>query len=761
MSQHEIPGEGKSPASTHGITTSIAWITPRRAALIVAILSFILYILTMNRTFGFVDKGELVAVGSTLGIAHPTGYPTIMLLGYLFTKILPMRSVLALNTMAALLTAIGAGMFTLLVDDLIARAASLAPRGQANVKQGAKGKGAKKESGKKESGKRDASRSILADRYPLDAAVRALYAGLGGLFLACTATWWNQANGFEVYSLHALMMPLVSLLFLRYVDEEREREASASSDDARGMKGIGFTRRGFWFALALGLSFTNHLTTVLLAPAFLVYYFWSLRLNARAFYRLLFLAPPFILGLLPYIWLPIRASMHPQFNWGDPSTLTDLMRHVTGSIYQTYMFEGLKNDMVAIFGNTPGLVVIAILFIVLAAILIGLARINGWLSAGAGIAMAIMAYIVMMNRYKVFNEQTKFFLGNLPAEVAYIGLALALFGAVTLALRSPMLATWTALLFMTCILYSGHYDIMEIGPYYMTAIFAVGIWCTLGLAWLHGQFGARPVLALGAVLVALNCWTNFEASDESGNTLVEDMTVNILEGLPKNSIIFSGQWDFWVAGSFYMNGVEKVRPDVLVIDPELLRRRWYVDELTYLHPEFMRTVTAEAENFKKEVYKFDNDLAYDPNMIQSAYVGLMNAMIDRNIAQRPVCVTGEVDPAIGARYVRTPYHLTLRLMPDTSYLPEEFPRYRFAFWDHRIDGYTAKTYELYARSALARALYEGQYGRDSLAMRYYNLSLGFDPGFTLKEIPSLPLNSEEQVTGMMGFFEQVRGMKRQ
>ena len=62
-------------------------ITPARVAAAVALLAALLYLVTMNRTFGFIDKGELVAVASTLGIAHPTGYPTIMLIGFLFTMI--------------------------------------------------------------------------------------------------------------------------------------------------------------------------------------------------------------------------------------------------------------------------------------------------------------------------------------------------------------------------------------------------------------------------------------------------------------------------------------------------------------------------------------------------------------------------------------------------------------------------------------------------------------------------------------------------
>jgi hypothetical protein len=670
------PSTGLQGPSETAASPRAELITPGRVAVAVALLATMLYLVTMNRTFGFIDKGELVAVASTLGIAHPTGYPTIMLIGFLFAKLLPLRPVLALNAMAALFTAAGAGMLALLFDDLLGRI------GAARVTVSAKGKGKGRDATKRS--------PEAAPATAIDAGTRALLAGLAALFVACTATWWDQGNGFEVYSLHAVMMPLVTLLFLRWVDEERERDA------------VGFTRRGLLFALALGLSFTNHLTTILLAPAFLLHYFRTFGIgNARAWKRLLYVAPGFLLGLLPYIWLPIRASMGPWFNWGNPSTIEAFLNHVRGKQYSVWMFAG---------GD-------------------------------------------------VFMQQSRYFFGGLPGELAYAGVVVTLLGIVHLALRNLGLSLLAALLFIACILYSGNYDIMEIGPYYMTAIFAAGIWFAAGLAWLHERFGRSVALGAASLLVVANCAANFQEGDESGNRLVEDMTVNMLTTLPKNALIFSSQWDYWVAGSFYMQRVEGMRPDVMLIDPELLRRVWYLDQLAHDYPAFMARIAPEVEAFRKEVYKFDHDLPYDPATIQGTYIGMMNAMIERSIGERPVCLTSEVDQAVGARYVRTPYYLSLRLMPDTSYLPQEFPSYRFSFWPGRISAYTAKTYQLYGASAVARMIYEARSGHPDLARKYHDLALGYDPGFTADRIPSLPLGSEDGVRDMIGFFDRVRGMR--
>ena len=59
---------------------------------------------------------------------------------------------------------------------------------------------------------------------------------------------------------------------------------------------------------------------------------------------------------------------------------------------------------------------------------------------------------------------------------------------------------------------------------------------------------------------------------------------------------------------------------------------------------------------------------------------------------------------------------------------------------------------------------EAAHWRPILRMQLSNsssdeLALGYDPGFTADRIPSLPLDSEDGVRDMIGFFDQVRGMR--
>ncbi|MCE7933448.1 MAG: DUF2723 domain-containing protein [Chlorobi bacterium CHB2] len=745
------------------VTLSQRLLRPTSVAAVVAAITFTLYLLTLNPSFGFVDKGEMAAVASTLGITHPTGYPTLMVLGYLFTQLIPVREALALNILSALLTAAGSGVMTLLFHYLATNASLAANHRAAGItapptEQRRSKRSEKREKSAKRSSGVDANlaAAATAEAAPPGDPFAGLLAGCAALLTGLTATWWNQGNGFEVYSLHALMLPTIVLLFFRYLDHEE----SQAADDAP----IAFSRRGWAFSIAVGLSFTNHLTTVLLAPALLALFFARLGFSVATFHRLLLLVPGFLIGLLPYLWLPLRASMEPMFNWGNPVTAQMFFRHITGQQYQIWMFSkdpGIWYQQSMLYlGNLPAeLGYVGLLVAALGAYWWGKRDLR-WVGLALAIAglCTLVATAAMLPTIADPPVQVS---NPIKWSVAYI--IIATIGGWFLARRGAPVVALAVLLFGVCLIWSSGYEIMEIGPYYMAATFGVGILLLGGVLALREWLGNRVLLPLGGLLVAITIATNFHQSDERGNTVVEDMTFNMLNTLPKNALILSQQWDFWVAGSFYLQSVENVRPDVLVIDPELLRWSWYIKQLQHNHPEFMKMVQPEVDRFMKplrqfeaDADKFNADKDYKRAEIEAAYVGLLSAMIEKSIPHRPVFVTGEVRTDISARWRHVPYYLALRLMPDTTYLPQEFPNYRFKHWEGRIDSYTAKAYELYARSALARFIYERARGHADLARRYADLAVSFNPNWDPENIPDQPMNGEDQIKGMNGFFLELQ-----
>ncbi|MBP1691863.1 MAG: hypothetical protein H6Q32_1215, partial [Bacteroidetes bacterium] len=247
----------------------------------VALAALVVYATTLSPTVGFIDSGELVTVASTLGIAHPTGYPLFSMLGWIASHLpLGREEVVRLNAMAAVFTA-GAVFFLFLCAY---RLVSLIGRRM----QGAK--------------KMD------------DVLLLSTSAG-GTALLAFSETFWRQAVAVEVYSLHLFLLGAILLVFLRAHEERLP---------------------GFWYAAGflLGLSFTNHMTTILLLPGVLFLYFadgpagrlrWSMFLKSIGF---------FMLGLTPYLYLPLRAMASPVMNWGNPADLERLIWHISGKQYR-------------------------------------------------------------------------------------------------------------------------------------------------------------------------------------------------------------------------------------------------------------------------------------------------------------------------------------------------------------------------------------------------------------------------------------------
>ncbi len=144
----------------------------------------------------------------------------------------------------------------------------------------------------------------------------AVGAAFAAAALATSSALWRESASAEVYTL--------SLLFLALL--------LAVSPERRGE-----TRRVFLFSFLAGLALTNHLSLVFLLPVLALRAVFAAGVSRwTAVSSALF----FLLGLTPYLYLPVRASLDPLWNWGDPSTLDRFVAHVTGYGYWGYLGEG-------------------------------------------------------------------------------------------------------------------------------------------------------------------------------------------------------------------------------------------------------------------------------------------------------------------------------------------------------------------------------------------------------------------------------------
>lgn len=601
-------------------------------------LALAAYLATLIHGLDYADNGELAAVAWTLGIAHPTGYPTITLIGHLFARLLPLRPIVSLNLLAALLTAASAGALVLLFDELLRELDS-------------------------------------EERAP----ARAALAACAALAAAFAGTWWDQSRRFEVYSLHTLLMTLTTFLFLRFVHRGRGGRA---------------------FAFSLGLAFTGHLTTFLLAPAFLAYFALARGFPFREIRRLVGLAPWFGLGLTPFLYLPLRSAAGPRFDWDAPHTLAGFVRLLTARDY------------------------------------------GAWLFTDSG----------------TFLPQWSYFFRRLPAETGYLGLAAATIGIVWMAARAPRLAALAALLFATSIVFAGGYGIPDIGPYYLTAMLAFGLATAAGLGWTLRRFGARVALATGVAVATLTLVVNLPRQVPEPGSAVEDLARDLLEPLPARAVVLTSEWDPWMAGSFYLQEVENLRRDVTVVDAEALGRPWYLGELRRRAPDLCARIEPEMGRVLALAATSRGGYAEASAEAEAAYRALLDALVATSRRDRAVFVTRDEARRLEPRFRVIPEGLAFVVAAGSSDRPLTPPRWRFRPERSRRDVYGALTCELYARGALDRAYYEAGRDRDSLALRWLDLARSFDPGWRADQVAPQPWGARDMLGRSLGFFDALRGV---
>ncbi len=516
------------------------------------ILSFVVYLITLAPDVYFTDSGELASVASSLGIAHPTGYPLFTLVGHLWSGLLPWSPVYNLNLMAAVATAISACFIFFASYELVSNLSLKKKVGQ-----------------------------LVTD---LDDLLLSLFVSLGYSFALTT---WKQATSVEVYSLQLVIISLYLYLVIKaYFTKE---------DSARLLIAAGFT---------LGLGFANHLTSFMLIPAGLIVLF--AKTNKRDRWKLLgFVVGATLVGILLYLYLPVRSSQSPEFNWGAVHRSFDkFWYHVTGAQYQVWMFS-------------DG---------------------NAW------------------------KENFKLFFSLIPSQLTWIGVLFLVYGLYVSFKQSRTMFYVLISTLLLCVFYSLNYSIHDIDSYFVTAYVAMFLFLLIGAKQLILK--QKNLIYLFAFVPLFNLYSNYTESDLSTDYSVSEYERLVTESAEENAIIISAQWDFWVSARWYKDKIEEERQDIALIEKELLRRTWYLGTMEQWYPEISDKCDNKLELFAGQLEKFESNQAYDPRLIQEYFVEMLNCFIETNIDHRPVYVTFDIlqtDPDIGKGYVKIPEGFLIRL----------------------------------------------------------------------------------------------------
>jgi hypothetical protein len=601
---------------------------PWLVAVATGAIALVVYLVTLAPSIPPGDSGDLITSAVVLGIAHPPGYPLETMLGHLFT-LLPFGSpAYRVNLMSALFDA-GA---IALVAFLIARVAA--------------------HGFDERSERRGRSVAIVA-------------AATGALLLAFSTQFWLYSVVAEVFALNNLFA--AGLLVLGYIWYRQPT-----------------LRWALWsFFLVSGLAASNQQTIVLLGPGLGILLIAGIRrrtqggswlLDPSLLREILIGAGLLVVGLLPYLYLPIAAAGDPPLNWGNPQTLDAFIRLVTRADYGGVQFfasgahGSVLDNLAVFFGYLPdafgaGACVLAVagMWALRRARVVGLALVVSFLVAGplfmvyanpplpAGLARGVVARF--------------YILPSVPfAVVAGLG-AFEILSAVQLVFASARVRR---------------------------------------LAPLVAGAAAVVLLALPVTAAAAH-WTE---ADQSGNYLTRNLTEDLLRPLEPNAILLT-VGDVSIQGSWYIQHAESYRPDVTVVAVPLLASAWYVQQLHRQHP----------------------DVVIPPGPFDAANSADIGKLVDANIAHRPVYYVGPLGGKLPAGYDELRVGFARKMVPKgqgpdpfayaRAHLAElesfKFPTRTYAAWTWEAsesDSYSTVAFDIAnALETVDRAQAEAWYRR--------------------------------------------------
>lgn len=251
-------------------------------AVVVGVGFFLLYVFTLAPDVLAADSGELQVVAAQLGVAHPPGFPLYTLVAHLFVRLLPFVSpAYAVNLFSAATSAVTA-VVVFLAGYLITR---------------------------------DRIVSLIAV-----------------VSLGTATTFWSQATTANVRSLTGLFAALILFALLAF-RHEGARPKSGAPDR--------------WLALGalfMGFGLTHHVSLLFLVGVGLVFILIVDPTFIRTPKRWLRPLLAGLVGLLPLLYLPLRASADARGASPALATWQGFLEHVLASGFRGDLFYYLAPE---------------------------------------------------------------------------------------------------------------------------------------------------------------------------------------------------------------------------------------------------------------------------------------------------------------------------------------------------------------------------------------------------------------------------------
>ncbi|XP_030308366.1 transmembrane protein 260 [Calypte anna] len=360
------------------------------------------------------------------------------------------------------------------------------------------------------------------------------YAGgilAAGVFSFSRLTWqWSITA--EVFSLNNLFVGLLMALTVHFEEASTAKERSKISK-------LG--------AFCCGLSLCNQHTIVLYLACIVPWVLTQLfRKTELSLGHLLKLGLCFLAGLLPYLYLPASSYLNQaRWTWGDQTTLHGFLTHFLRKEYGT--FNLAKSE--------------------------------------TGSSM---------------REMLVFQLVQMKSELSLPVLVLALLACVSTALqtklqKSPVIWLFAGMLCLYSLFFAWRANLDVTKPLFLGVVerfwlqsnMVVAVLAGLGLAMLTSLGsavleGSRVVPWLeqlsALLLVASQIWANYSTCDQSNNYVVDKFAKNLLSSMPMGAVVLL-RGDLPGNALRYLHYCEGLRPDLTLVDQEMMTYEWYLPKL--------------------------------------------------------------------------------------------------------------------------------------------------------------------------------------
>jgi tetratricopeptide (TPR) repeat protein len=537
---------------------------------------------------------------------------------------------------------------------------------------------------------------------PLMVAAPAMGAGL---LLAFSRTLWSYATITEVYALNALLIVIIFFLMLRWrrrIIEDRMLISTTANAGQVTSHDAFLYSAALIFGLALGV---HHVTVALTLPAIAVIVFRTQGVRFFTSRRLVYAALISIAALVAvYAYLPLAASRSPIINWGHPRSLQEIWWHLTGRQYQVY------------FSFKP----------------------------------------------EIMGEQFAEFCRMALREFGFTWVPLSLvlaFAGFADAFKRDRTTFWFLLAIVIADLaYALSYEIAEDkDAYYLPTFVSIAIAAGLGIRWLVQRAVSKSLPGVksslpAAIAVLLVCTIALTANWPFNNRrqyfIAHDYVDNLLKAIAPNGLLLTLDWQV-VSPMFYVQEIEQLRPDVKVVDINLLRRSWYFDYLKHAYPSLIERSREKIDVFVQNLKAWERDpgaFARSPALTQrisTAFLEMIQSMVINESRIAPVYMTndlissdsvnGELTRWLTQKYQLVPQGLVFNLADGQGFYDSPDVRLQIrGLADGKLrfgkgDPVNVKVLPVYANMLINRGRYLALFGQHERAIAAFEQALALNP----------------------------------